>query len=317
LLAAFERARDVESGMLKLCFLGNTRADYNVLLTQPGLPVEIGVEALEHLVEAARRSAPFVEFQNVPSESWSGSVIRALYEKLPRSRTLLKTRATFAIDLPGSENEYLSHLGSGTRWRLRRDMRRLETEHKVDFRTYRDADEECLQAVEAVDRARWGHESRYRVPARRQFEHAIARAMAEQGVYLAVVLILDGRPAAFVWGGLIRDRLLQDRTGHDPTLPPKLHVGMVANFYAVRLAIQQGLKVFDLTRGRENYKQRLGATEHTNLTLRVYRSVPDRKLTESCEITMARLQSSKTLMRAFHALRGGSLRQLLRPRSRA
>ena len=321
LLAAFERARDVESGLTKLCFLGNTRADYNVMLARPDLPVDVGVEALEHLVKAAGRSVPFIEFQNVPAESWSGHVVKALYERLPRNRTSLRTRGTFAIDLPGSVDEYISHLGAGTRWRFRHDIRRLESEHKVDFKTYRDASEECLQAIETIDRARWGVESRYRVPARRQFERAVARAMAERGIYLAIILILDGRPAAFLWGSVVRDRLLQDRTGYDRALPRDLHVGMLVNFYAARLAVQLGLKVFDLTRGRESYKQRLGAAEHTNLHLRSYRSVLDRRITRSCEAIMARLQSSKALMRAFHELRGGRLRQLprqlLRPRLRA
>jgi CelD/BcsL family acetyltransferase involved in cellulose biosynthesis len=320
LRAVFERTRDVESGMRKLCFLGNTRADYNVMLTRPDLPVEVGVEALEHLVKIAGRSVPFIEFQNVPAESWSGRVVKALYERLPRNRTSLRTRGTFAIDLPGSVDKYISHLGAGTRWRLRHDIRRLESAHKVDFRVYRDACEECLQVIESIDRARWGAESRYRVPARRQFERAIARAMAEQGIYVAFVLILDGRPAAFVWGSVVRGRLLHDRTGYDRALPRELHVGMVVNFYGVRHAIQMGLRVFDLTRGRESYKQRLGAAEHTNLHIRIYRSVLDRRITKSCEAVVARFLYSRTLQRAFHELRGGRLRQLprqlLRPRLR-
>jgi len=312
LLAAFERARDAESGLLKVCFLGNTRADYNVMLTRPDLPVEVGVGALEYLVKMAGNHVPFVEFQNVPAESWSGRVIRALYEKLPRNRTLLKTRGTCAVDLPGLVEEYESHLGERSRHHFRYDLRRLEREHEVEFRVYRDACEECLQAIESVDRARWGAESRYRVPARRQFEHSIARAMAGQGVYLAVVLFLDGRPAAFLWGGVVKGRLLVDRTGYDPALPRKLSVGKVTDFYGVRLAIQMGIKVFDLTRGRESYKKWLGANEHTNLYLRIYRTVLDRRITESCETIMARFQSSRTLTRAFHELRGGRLRQLLR-----
>jgi CelD/BcsL family acetyltransferase involved in cellulose biosynthesis len=144
--------------------------------------------------------------------------------------------------------------------------------------------------------------------------------MAEQGIYVAFVLILDGRPAAFVWGSVVRGRLLHDRTGYDRALPRELHVGMVVNFYGIRHAIQMGLRVFDLTRGRESYKQRLGAAEHTNLHIRIYRSVLDRRITKSCEAVVARFLYSRTLQRAFHELRGGRLRQLprqlLRPRLR-
>jgi CelD/BcsL family acetyltransferase involved in cellulose biosynthesis len=92
------------------------------------------------------------------------------------------------------------------------------------------------------------------------------------GMYRAFVLYLDGVPAAFVTGVLVRDSFKVPHVAYDPAVPGKYSVGKVVHFKAIEYCIQEGYREYDLTRGSEGYKRLLGGQSHTNLHLRVYRS---------------------------------------------
>jgi CelD/BcsL family acetyltransferase involved in cellulose biosynthesis len=273
------------------------------MLARRSLPVQTGIDALAHLVRATRNSVPFIDFSNVPASSWTGQVLLGLHESLPQNTTVLRKTDTYAVVLPKSIEEYLNGLGERSRRDFHYDLRRLKREYEVEFKAHRKVSEECLQAIEKVDKARWGSVSGYGVRGYREFERSVARALADRGNYLAV-LYLNGQAAAFLWGAVLTNRLMVDRVGHDPGIAPKLSIGKVTNSFSIQYAIEQGLELFDLTRGAESYKKWLGATARTNLHLRIYRTPFDRWLTKRCSSVLAAGRASETVRYFFHALQG-------------
>jgi hypothetical protein len=259
-----------------------------MLLVRPDVAEMVGVQALGELVNRLANRVSFINFGNVPVCSWTGSVLMSLRQDQKDGLCRFETSETFAVDLPRTMDEYLQRLGERTKRAFDYDPRRLRRDHSVKVEIYSDADERCLSAIESIDRARWGAASNFCRRNLREFERSAARALSELGLFLALVLYVDDRPAAFVHGAVVDSRWGIPKMGYDPGIPSKLSVGKVANFYAIQYAIEHGFQSYDLTRGGESYKKWLGATAHTNLHLRIYRSPVDRWL----DCTMAPLLES-------------------------
>jgi CelD/BcsL family acetyltransferase involved in cellulose biosynthesis len=304
-LAAFFLCRDRSSWVRKAAFLGDKRPDYHVILVQPGVAENVGCQILEAFVDKFQNQVPFIELSNIPEGSYTrSSVERFLREReQPNSLTERWVRESYAVPLPDTLDEYLKQLGSRSRRDFRYDRKKLCSEFSVDFRVYSQPDhlDEALDAVEAVDRARWGANSRYYLASERAFERAIGRALCKMGLYRAFVIYLNGKPAAFVTGAVVRNAFKVASIGFDRSLPSRLSVGKVANFYAIEHCIQHGCREYDLTRGGEAYKKWLGAVPTGNLHARVYRSKMDRWLESSGQKVLSLLRSRSWLYKLYQA----------------
>ena len=302
-LGVFSRFRDKLSGLMKVAFTGEDRADYHMLLVRSGTPESVGVQALGELVNRLANRVSFVNFGNVPKCSWTGRVLTLLLQKQGTGLYRLTTSETFAVSLPKTSDEYLERLGERTRRAFDYDQRRLRRDHHVEFEVYANADERCLAAIESIDKGRWGNASGFWRRDQREFERSVAQALSKLGIFLAAVLYVDGRPAAFVHGAVVDSKWGIPKMGYDRGIPGKLSVGKVANFCAIQYAIEQGFQVYDLTRGGESYKKWLGATAHTNLHLRIYRTPVDRWLDRTMARVLTSIRYNPLLLRTYLKLR--------------
>ncbi len=176
------------------------------------------------------------------------------------------------IELPGSWEEYLGGFRKKDRHELRRKLRRLESAGEVSLRlsdggTF-DRDLGVFQEVMAESRE---EKREFLTPERQGFFDRIARRMLELGGLRLFQLELDGELLAsaltFDYAGR---RLLYNsgfRVEHSWLSP-----GLLLKALCVREAIESGLGYFDLLRGAEAYKHRLGARDHS-----VYRIVAARR----------------------------------------
>lgn len=281
-LAAFLVCRDQQSRLSKAAFVGDKRADYHQVLACPGLLETPGLMMLEHFISKFRNRVPFMEFNNVPAASWTGTVLQKLCGATKKSQLNGRQWETqaYSVALPATVDEYLEQIGTRSRRDFRYDRRRLAKEFSVEFRVCSSLGglEECLDAIETIDRARWGTNSRYCLASHRDFERSVARAFSEMGIYRTFLLYLDGKAAAFVTCALVRGAAKVDAIGYDPSVGKGFSIGKILNFYAIEHCIRDGQTEYDLTRGSEDYKTWLGAKPNTNLHVRLYRSWLDRQL---------------------------------------
>lgn len=305
-LGCFFISRDPSSWLSKATFLGDKRPDYNMILALPGIPSVVGLKILDRFVSKFRRHASFVELSNVPQKSYTGSLIPKFLDETRgwHSENLCWETQTYAVPLPNTVDEYLQLLGPRSRRDFRYDRRQLSTQFRVDFRAYSSVDnlEEALGAIEAVDKSRWGSNSRYHLHGHRSFERAVAQAFCEMGVYRSYVLYLDDKPSAFVTGAVVRNLYKVSSIGFDRSVPAKWSIGKVTNFYAIENCIENNYAEFDLTRGGEQYKKWLGATPSTNLHIRQYRTPLDQRINDGCEKFIQFLRGQEWLRGIYREL---------------
>jgi CelD/BcsL family acetyltransferase involved in cellulose biosynthesis len=305
-LAAFFICRDQLSWVSKAAFLGDKKPDYHVIVARPNLPETVGIKILEHFAIKFRKRVPYFELTNVPENSYTGTILRQfLVDKTtPEAKTLRWQSQTYAVPLPKTVEEYLKQLGPRSRRDFRYDRKKLCNEFSVDFRVYSALDnlDEVLDAIEIVDRARWGANSLYAVTSQRSFERSIARAFCEMGIYRGFVLYLNGKPSAFVTAALVRNSLKLASIGYDRSVPGKLSIGKVTNFYAIEYCIQRGYREYDLTRGPEEYKKWLGAIPSTNLHVRHYRTRFDELVNSGGKRIVSFLRDQIWLRKIYHTL---------------
>jgi CelD/BcsL family acetyltransferase involved in cellulose biosynthesis len=268
--------RDPKSWLSKATFIGRHYADYHCILVQDDIPETVGRMIVEGVVQRFRKRASFVELANVPQGCWTGRVLQQYLSSCGSERaatTPWETEA-YAVPLPGTLEAYLERLGPSMRRNFHYERRRISKDFKAEFSVCSTPDdlESTLAAVEAVDRARRGAGSHYYRDSDRAFQRSVSRALCEMGLYRAFVLQLDGKPAAFVVGTLVRNSFRVPYTGYDPAVPGKYSLGKVMHFFAIEHCIQHGCTEYDLTRGAESYKKWLGGQPHVNLNLRLYRN---------------------------------------------
>lgn len=305
-LAAFFVCRDQSSWVSKAAFLGDKMPDYHLILAQPNLPQAVGRQMLEHVTLKFKARVSLIELSNIPLPSFTGSIVQEFAEEHfgAWSRATTWNTQTYSVPLPQTLEEYLRLLGPRTREDFRYDRRRLLRTFSVEFRAYGALEslDEALEAIEMLDRSRWGVNSAYAVSSQRHFHRSLARALSEMGIYRAFVLYLDGKPAAYVSGAAIRRELKVMSIAHDRSVPGKYSIGNMANFYSIEHCIQHGYKEYDLTRGSEEYKKWLGALPHTNLHVRLYRSPFDELMDSGGKRIISFLRNRPWLRKAYRVL---------------
>src|SRR5437773_11688035 len=97
-------------------------------------------------------------------------------------------------------------------------------------------------------------------PDRERYFRDVADAVAAVGWLRMGVLDVDGEDVAVLFAFAYEGTLSLYNASYDPTLAP-LSVGIVCHAYAIRSAIEERSRTYDLLRGRESYKYDLGATD--------------------------------------------------------
>lgn len=110
-------------------------------------------------------------------------------------------------------------------------------------------------------------------PARRRFLRALAISGAESALHI-MVLRAEGEPLAALCFFQAGERSLAYNSALRDDLGPGLSLGSVLFAAAIRHAIAAGSREFNLLRGREPYKYRLGAEDQHLLNVQVRRERP-------------------------------------------
>jgi len=276
------RARSAETGLPVTEFAGGLRSDHNMFLVAPGLPASAGTDLLGAFMRRNRRMAPSIVLRNIPAHSWTAGL---LAKELPPSRfghglAEVTHDDSYGLPLPATVEEYVVGLSPRSRRHFGYERRRLAREAEVKFLVRQGTEDfdKTISDIEKIDKNRWGSESIYSRSERGSFERSLIRALAEKDLLLTFLLYVNGNPASFAWGAVVRGVMEISRIAYDPTFPAQLSVGKVANFYTVEECIKRGYVEFNLGRGQEVYKSWLGAKPNKLVTYRIYRSRLDRNI---------------------------------------
>jgi len=240
---------------LRFLGTGEVGSDYLDVVVRAGAEPEALAALADHL-DRERRP---VELAQLPRVGSAAALLAGMLERRGWRALERVTGVCPWIDLAGrSWDDYLAELGSSHRANFRRRLRKLERRFAVHFERA-DSPQELEEAFEAflrLHRARWagrGGSDALDGSAVAGFHRELTRRALDRGWLRLYLLRLDDRPAAALYGFLYRGRFLFYQSGFDPAFAEH-GVGLVTMGLAIREAIAEGAREYDLLHGDEPYK---------------------------------------------------------------
>ncbi|TMC70035.1 MAG: GNAT family N-acetyltransferase [Chloroflexi bacterium] len=244
-------------------FAGGELTDYQDVVARPQDVAQVAT-ALGGWI--AERGAP-VRMKFVPEESGTVEAMSASLDAAGYDVAIDRLVTSPRVELPDSFEAYLQSLGGKKRHELRRKLRRLEAGRRIAFRFA--SSREQTSAVDrfmALHRMSRGEKAQFMTPEVERFFRDVADAMAARGWLRLGVLSVDGDDSAVLFGFAYEGILSVYNAAYDPALA-SVSVGIASQAYAIRSAIADGLRTYDLLRGGERFKYDLGAIDHWLLRL--------------------------------------------------
>ena len=215
--------------------------------------------AVARWIAGERPSRVALEYvpEDAPTLSAFDEVLSAAGYRVTRERMVTSPRITLAADY----ESYVQGLGKKERHELRRKLRRFEGASGAGFRWAEDHERPAvLDRFFALHRLSKGEKAAFMTAETEAFFRDIADALAPIGRLRLGVVSAHGMDAAVLFALAYGDTLALYNAAYDPALS-SLSLGIASHAYAVRDAIAQGFKVYDLLRGDEPYKYDLGAVD--------------------------------------------------------
>jgi CelD/BcsL family acetyltransferase involved in cellulose biosynthesis len=241
-------------------FIGNTDVcDYLDFITVPGGERDFFNALLEDLKKNGIKQ---LDLKHVRPDSSVLTSLAPLAESLKHKVTTEKEAVSYEMDLPMSFEEYLETLSTKQRHEVRRKMRRLTEEGKIEYR-FIDKGEKLTSAVDTF--FKMFVESRqdkaaFLTEQMKEYFRLLVDTMTEIGLLKLGVLELDDKSIAEIMCFDYNDCIYLYNSGYDPQYV-SLSAGLLSKVFAIKDSIEKGKKKFDFLKGAEPYKGHLGGKE--------------------------------------------------------
>jgi CelD/BcsL family acetyltransferase involved in cellulose biosynthesis len=280
--------------------------DQGIFSNHIGILAERGMESqvAQQLVEAISNGA-FGSWDEVVLPMMSGDTLmpEMLADAFRAAGYSAETKATAGapyIPLPASWKEYLHDLSANSRRNIERSIKAFD---KWSAGT---TELECISVPADVERGsrilmslhheRWSNDDQtgvFRAPPFLDFHARMMRTLAERGCLELLILKAHGEPMAALYSMVWDNKVYGYQTGRRTDVPANVRPGGVVMALAIRRAIEQGRREFDLLADEAFYKSQL--TSHVRPLVQV-------RATRRCVAEMARTASAAILAR-FRRLR--------------
>lgn len=168
------------------------------------------------------------------------------------------------IGLPGTWDEFLTALDKKKRHELQRKLRRLHEAGRVTFETVetesKEAFDEDLEKFLLFFKASSEDKASFLTDRMSIYFRTLAEAAARFGALKLSFLQLDGERVAGVLCFEWRTTTYLYNNGYDPKFH-SLSVGLMSKVLSIQESIRERRTRYDLLKGSETYKYRLGGTE--------------------------------------------------------
>lgn len=230
--------------------------EYLDFVVRSGLEASVSQAMLKRLLGDGRVQAldlkPFCSTS--PNLPW----VRGQLGHRPGYSAVLPFSRCPIIRLPDSWEAYLAGKSRNFRKKLREYQRRCERDWNIEIRRSRTPEElhrDLLHLI-STHHKRWlGASAAFSSAEYIRFHTALSAALLERDRLRLHIMSHEGRPIAALYCFKYGNRYYYYQSGRDPKYA-KHRVGFVLLQAAIKDAIQDGMKVFDLLTGTEEYKER-------------------------------------------------------------
>jgi CelD/BcsL family acetyltransferase involved in cellulose biosynthesis len=253
-------------GSMPLCiedttatFLGSHEVcDYQDMISAPGRQQQVLETVLAHLAQHGIRR---LDLRTLRPDAL---LLAALASMSPPtvSNAIQTEEVTYETELPESWEGYLLQLDGKQRHEVRRKLRRLEGEGRVNYR--------CIDTCDRLDsaaeiffelfRRNRPEKAAFMTAAMATYFRALLRKLAERDMLRLCLLEINDQPAASVLCFDYQGTRYLYNSGYDERFE-SLSVGALSKALSIRNAIEAGCGRYDFLKGAEVYKRRLGGKE--------------------------------------------------------
>jgi len=254
-------------------------SDYLDFVIKPGREREVLDSLLTYLAVSKDLGWDELLLPRMLDDSPNLQLLRELAAKHSLNLEEVNIAPCTYADLSPSLEEYVSNLGRRTRKQIRRDMNRLDDSGEVEFKIAV-TEEEIQQAKEILvelHQKRWTQDGKPGVYASEKFQkfHDIMMKIAHDKEWLRLgTLIVNNEPLASGYNFRFGNKIYAYQCGVKIDEDTNISVGTIADVYAIREAISEGLKEYDFLAGATYYKKRLATNERNIVTLRISKRSP-------------------------------------------
>ena len=166
---------------------------------------------------------------------------------------------SYELDLPRSWDSYLNVLTGKERHEIRRKFRRLHEAGHINYRTVDEftAVRSEMETFLTLFKSNRADKSAFMTEQMNSFFRDLALAMAKDRIVKLSFLEIDGKPIAAVMCFDYQSTMYLYNNGYDRQYR-SLSVGLLCKVLNIKESIQSGKKTYDLLKGSEPYKHRLG-----------------------------------------------------------
>jgi len=244
------------SKLRKIEFIGSPNSDYNnlILFKEESECLKL---FLKHLMDFSEWD--LLELRDIRDGSASASALEVVCNDRILDLTLRVGTLCPYINLSNSIDAFEAHLGRNMKKNLRKRMRKLCENYKVEFRTQRDFDsvKKAMEVFFKLHLKRWTSEGRrpgaFASQAFRNFHLDLAEILDNQGWLGMHFLTVNDKPIAAVYSFDYNQKKYAYQTGFDPEFG-RYGVANLLKMHVVEYCIRKGFREYDLTRDFEPYK---------------------------------------------------------------
>jgi CelD/BcsL family acetyltransferase involved in cellulose biosynthesis len=242
------------------CLIGGIDVcDYLDFVVVPGKEQEFFNVLLDELKKSGIKR---LDLKHVRPDSTVLKNLVALAQSRRYEVTSTKEDVSLEMDLPSAFEEYLEALTTKQRHEVRRKLRRLSEEGKIEYR-FVDSGSAIPTAMNTF--FKMFVESRqdkanFMTERMKSFFNLLADTMAGIGLLRLGVLELDNQPVAAIMCFDYNNCIYLYNSGYDPRYT-SLSAGLLSKVLAIKDSIEKGKKRFDFLKGEEIYKYHLGGKE--------------------------------------------------------
>jgi len=242
------------------CFISGTDVcDYNDFITVPGREKDFFYTLLDDM---KHRNILNLDLKHVRPDSTVIKSFTIVAEGRGYAVSTVKEDVSVEMELPATFEEYLEELDTKQRHEVKRKMRRLTEEGKIEYH-YINSGGTLTPSMDTF--FRMFVESRqdkadFLTEKMKSYFNLLADTMAGNGLLRLGVLELDSKPVAEIMCFDYNDCIYLYNSGYDPRYV-SLSAGLISKVFAIKDSIEKKKKRFDFLKGAETYKYRLGGKE--------------------------------------------------------
>ena len=232
--------------------------DYKDMVVAPNHHYEFIEAILSYL---KKKEVRFLQLGTLRPDSISLTQLPNIAKQMGYAAIYNQVAFSYEIILPRTWESYLQMLAGKQRHEIRRKLRRLNEAGEIRFRIIERPDEisENMDTFFSMFKASRPDKSEFLTDPMVSFFLLLAQRMAQQGFLRMFFLDIDRVPAAGVMCFDYNDTIFLYNNGYNPQFS-NLSPGFLSKVYSIRNSIDQGKLRYDLLKGDEGYKKRLGST---------------------------------------------------------